>query len=430
MPPMRAVALPAKTYYRYRGNVDEVRPVATAALNEIIAALTVPLTRDEANPKVDQTGRSPRLVEVTGADYADAAEKVNQLFLTNRWADGLPIVPPTGQAIKAMLKGTSRSPDEVIGLVAPRNGVATIEKIAINAVMAGAKAEYLPVIIAAMEGFTDQDFDVTHMQTSTGSFEAALIVSGPIAKELDFNSGMGLLGHGWRANSTIGRAVRLNLLNLGQTWPGENDMALLGRVSSYTLLSFAENNEASPWEPYHASQGFRPEDSTVTVSVVGGVATVGGGAVTPWSAQRILDSVTNQISSIGTYLGGVYAAKRIVVFHPDCAAELASMGYTPERLRQYLYEKSRVPYERLSANARREVRRMIQDRQIRPDRAPLFEEGLKEGGLVPALQSPDDIHIMVAGGSPGYSFLLGYTGPNFAHETKKVTHATMTKAGR
>ena len=430
MPPMRAVALPAKTYYRYRGNVDEVRPVATAALNEIIAALTVPLTRDEANPKVDQTGRSPRLVEVTGADYADAAEKVNQLFLTNRWADGLPIVPPTAQAIKAMLKGTSRSPDEVIGLVAPRNGVATIEKIAINAVMAGARAEYLPVIIAAMEGFTDQDFDVTHMQTSTGSFEAALIVSGPIAKELDFNSGMGLLGHGWRANSTIGRAVRLNLLNLGQTWPGENDMALLGRVSSYTLLSFAENNEASPWEPYHASQGFRPEDSTVTVSVVGGVATVGGGAVTPWSAQRILDSVTNQISSIGTYLGGVYAAKRIVVFHPDCAAELASMGYTPERLRQYLYEKSRVPYERLSANARREVRRMIQDRQIRPDRAPLFEEGLKDGGLVPALQSPDDIHIMVAGGSPGYSFLLGYTGPNFAHETKKVTHATMTKAGR
>jgi hypothetical protein len=431
VPSMRAVALPAKTYYRYRGNVGEVRPVVAAAFDEIIAAWTRPLTSDEASPKAEETSRAPRFIEVGGTDYADAAEKVNQVFLANHWADGLPIIPPTEQAVSAMLKGTRRSPSEIVGIVAPRNGVATVEKVAINAVMAGAKPEYLPVILAAMEGFTDPDFDVTHMQTSTGSFEAAIVVSGPIAAELDFNSGMGLLGHGWRANSTVGRAVRLSLINLGQTWPGENDMGLLGRRSAYTLITFAENNAASPWPPYHTSRSFKPEDSTVTVSVVGGVSTLGPYAtVAVWSAERVLNAAIQQLSTIGTYLGGVYAAKRIIVLNPDAAAEFATMGYTPETLREHLYEKSRVPYEQLSANTQREVRRMLDDHQFTPDRAPIFEAALKEGGLVPALPSPDDIHLIVAGGSPGQSFLMSYSGPNFAHQTKKVTNATMTNAGR
>ncbi|HEY5567865.1 MAG TPA: UGSC family (seleno)protein [Gammaproteobacteria bacterium] len=431
VPPLRAVGLPSETYYRYRGNVEEVRPVVAAAFEEIVAAWTRPRTEEETNPKADQGAPVPRLIEVTGADYADAAENVNELFLANHWADGLPIIPPTEQAVEAMLKGTRRPRSEILGLVAPRNGVATVEKVAINAVMAGAKPEYLPVILAAIEGFTDPDFDVTHMQTSTGSFEAAIIVSGPIAKELNFNSGMGLLGHGWRANSTVGRAVRLSLLNLGQTWPGENDMGLLGRRAAYTLITFAENNDSSPWPPYHTSRGFAAEDSTVTVSVVGGVTALGPYAtVAAWSPQRVLDAAVQQLSTIGTYLGGVYAAKRIVVLTPDSAAELAAMGYTPETLREYLYEKSRVPFERLSANARRELRRMLDDHQFKPDRAPVFEAALQEGGLIPALPSPDDIHIVVAGGSPGQAFLMGYSGPNFAHQTKKVTHATMTEAGR
>ena len=431
VPSMRAIGLPAKTYYRYRGNLEEVRPVVAAAFDEIVAAWTRPLTGDEANPKAEQTSPAPRVVEVRGTDYADAAEKVNEVFLANHWADGLPIIPPTEQAVSAMLKGTRRSPSEIIGIVAPRNGVATVEKIAINAVMAGAKPAYLPVILAAMEGFTDPDFDVTHMQTSTGSFEATIIVSGPIAEELDFNSGLGLLGHGWRANSTVGRAVRLSLLNLGQTWPGENDMGLLGRRSAYTLVTFAENNAASPWPPYHTSRSFKADDSTVTVSVVSGVSALGPYAtVAVWSAERVLNAAIQQLSTIGTYLGGVYAAKRIIVLNPDAATELAAMGYTPATLREYLYEKSRVPYERLSANTRSEVQRMIDDHQFTAERAPIFQAALKEGGLVPALPSPDDIHLVVAGGSPGQSFLMGYTGPNFAHQTKKVTNATMTNAGR
>ena len=431
MPAMRAVALPANTYYRARGSVDDVRPVVAAALDEIIARLTVPRTSEEANPEALGGEQQDRTITVTGTDYADAAEVLNQLFLTNHWADGMPIIPPTEQAVAAMLAGIDRSPDEVIGLVAPKNGTATIEKIAINAVMAGAKPEYLPVIVAAMEGLTAEAFDLTHMQTSTGSFVPAVIVSGPIAQELDINSGIGLLGHGWRANSTIGRALRLSLLNLGQTWPGVNDMALLGRLPSYAFLTFAENIDASPWEPYHISQGFGADDSVVTVStVIGSVTSVGGGAVSPWTAQGILNNIVSRISGIGTYLGGVYAAKRIIVLHPDCAAELAAMGYTRESLRDYLYEQARVPYSDLSANTVREVRNMIADGRIRPDRAAIFEENLREGGRVPAAQYPEDIHILVAGGSPGYSFLLGYSGPNLAHETRKVSDATLIVEGR
>ena len=113
--------------------------------------------------------------------------------------------------------------------------MATIEKIAINAVMAGAKPEYLPVIIAAMEGLTDKSYDLLHVMASTGSFTLQIIVNGPIAKEINMDSGIGLLGYGWRANNTIGHALRLSLINLGHLWPGENDMALLGRPSSPTL---------------------------------------------------------------------------------------------------------------------------------------------------------------------------------------------------
>jgi hypothetical protein len=421
MPPMRAVALPASTYYRGRGSLEDVRPVAAAALDEMIAALTRPLTAEEENPPLEEVKAQVPTVSVTGEDYADAAEKVNRLFLENRWADGLPILPPTEKAVRLMLQATGRAPDEEIGLVKPKNGMATVRKIAVNAVMAGARPDYLPVIIAAMEGFTDENYDLTHVQASTGSFTPAIIVSGPLAEKLNFNSGMGLLGHGYRANNTVGRALRLCLLNLGQTWPGENDMALIGRLSSHTFFTFAENTAASPWEPYHVALGYQPEESTVTVSTVGGQVTMlGGGAVAPWSAQGILNNIVSNISNIGTYLGGVYAAKRIVVLHPDCAAELAEMGYTRQSLQEYLYEEARIPYSELRPNTRTAVAGMIDDGLIHPDRAPIFRESLRRGGKVPVVQRPEDIHILVAGGSPGYSFLIGYSGPNWAHQTRVV----------
>jgi len=434
MPGIRVLALPADKYYRFRASKEELQPLASTCFDSMIDALTRPLTPEEAKPSPIEKQPEGGKLQVAGRDFLDAFEKTNELFLGNHWSDGLPIVPPAPERVDKMLAGTTRSPQEIIGQVAPKNGTATVEKIAINAVMAGAKPEYFPVILAAMEGFTDRHYDLTHVQASTGSFTPVVMVDGPIAQELGFNSGIGMLGHGWRPNSTVGRALRLSLLNIGQTWPQVNDMALTGRLEAYTFFTFAEDTARSPWEPYHVSRGYKPEDSTVTVATSVNPTVFGGGAVTPWTGQGVIDSMVARVKG-----GGVvwpHSQTYILVLHPDCAVDLANHGYTRRSLQEYLYEQTRVPYEKLAGpvffghdNEVDFVRTSIADGRIRPDRAPVFLEALKPGGRVPVVQSPDDFHIMVAGGSPGYDLLFSYPGTNWANQTKRISGATLTAAG-
>jgi len=435
MPGIRTLALPADKYYVGRSNKQQLQPIASAFFDKMGDALTHPLTAEEAKPSQAQELHESANIQVTGRNFLDASEKMNDLFLSNHWADGLPIVPPTPELVKAMEAATTRSPTDVIGQGAPKNGIATVEKIAINAVMAGAKPEYFPVILAAMEGFTNKHYDLTHVMASTGSFTPVVLVDGPIAQELGFNSGIGMLGHGWRANSTVGRALRLALLNIGQTWPQVNDMALTGRLEAYTFYTFAEDTAKSPWEPYNVSQGFQAGDSTVTVSSSGNPVIFGGGAVAPWTAQGVIDQVVTQIRNRGVVWP--HAQKHILVLHPDCAVELANHGYTRRSLQEYLYEQTRVPYEKLASQVsfgqgteEEFIRTSIADGRIRSDRAQIFLDNLKPGGRVPVVQSPDDFHIVVAGGSPGYDLLFTYPGTNWAHQTVKVKGATLTKAGK
>ena len=435
MPGVRTLALPADKYYVARANKQEVQPIAEAFFDKMVAALTRPLTAEEAHPDQARKQLESANIKVTGKDFPDASEKLNELFLDNHWADGLPIVPPTPELVKAMEAGTTRSPKEVIGQVAPKNGTATVEKIAINSVMAGAKPEYFPVILAAMEGFLDKHYDLTHVVASTGSFTPVVLVDGPVAQELGFNSGIGMLGNGWRANSTVGRALQLSLLNLGQTWPQVNFMGLTGRLEAYTFYTFAEDTAKSPWEPYNVSQGFQAGDSTVTVSSSGNPVIFGGGAVAPWTAQGVIDQIATQIRNRGVVWP--HAQKHILVLHPDCAVELANHGYTRKSLQEYLYEQTRVPYEKLNKQVsfgqgteEEFIRASIADGRIRPDRAQIFLDNLKPGGRLPVVQSPDDFHIVVAGGSPGYDLLFTYPGTNWAHQTVKITGATLTKAGQ
>ena len=434
MPGIRMIALPADTYYRSRSTQAELQPIAAKVFDQMVDDLVRPLTAEEAKPSQIQKQHENTNIKITGTDYQDAYQNVNDLFLDSRWGDGLPVVPPTPSLVKAMLAATTRSPDEVVGQVAPKNGTATVEKIAVNAVMAGAKPEYFPVILAAMDGLVDKHFDLTHVQASTGSFTPVVIVNGPLAKELNFNSGIGMLGHGWRANSTVGRSLRLALLNIGQTWPAVNDMALTGRLEAYTFFTFAEDEAKSPWEPYHVSLGYKPEDSTVTVATSGTPVVLGGGAVAPWTAQGILDTVVAR--STNPFLW-VHSQTFVLVLHPDCAYELGKLGYTRKSLQEWLYEHTKIPYEKITSattgfghdSAVKEIQTSIDDGRIRPDRAQIFRDALKPGGRVPIVQSPDDFHIFVAGGSPGYSLLFSYPGPNWANETKKISGATLTKGG-
>jgi len=215
VPNMRIVAVAADKYYRERISKERARPVAQEYFERMIASLTMPITKDEKST-VHKKG-SANTIKISGDTMEETLENFNDLYLSNHWSDGLPVVAPTPERVKWMLTGTDRAPDEKIGTISPRNGMATIEKIAINAVMAGAKPEYMPVIIAAIEGLADPKFDDLHFATSTGSFNLLIAVSGPIAEEIGMSNGLGMFSYGNRANSSIGRAVRLSIINFGQT---------------------------------------------------------------------------------------------------------------------------------------------------------------------------------------------------------------------
>jgi hypothetical protein len=383
MPALRMVSLPSDKWYTLRRDLNELRPVAEQAIDDIIDAMTRPLTAEEANPPQQQTEDiGPPEFVVTADSYLSALEKFNELYLENHMGDGLPMIPPTAERLKWMLAGTSRSPDEVLGKCPLKLGTVTIEKIAINAVMAGAKPEYLPVIIAAMECFVGESGQgqegeyFFHTLGSSGAFNLVIMVNGPIAEEINMNSGMGLFGHGWRANNTIGRAVRLSTINIGHCWPRVNDMALTGRPSAHTWYTFAENEEASLWEPYHVSRGFKKEDSTVTVGKVNSIySTYGGGAVGLWKAESILDQMMERIFRRGaTY----------IAFNPEIHVELNKLGFTRQSVQEWISEKTEMPAK--------------------------------------------DIHITVAGGVPGYTVMWGMLNTN-ALVTKRIHGATLTIAG-
>jgi len=239
----------------YVGGVDPVtgKPV----MEEVIEALTSPLN-DEDEKKVSFDRSTPRLVE------PDTEENLHRLFLENHWTDGLPIVLPTEERVAEMLAATSHEPDEVVGRMRPTSTREaweyTVEKVAVNAVMAGAKPEYFPVILALAST------QVTARPSTTTSAAAMAVVNGPIRHEIAMNWGIGAMGPYNHANATIGRAYGLLSQNLqGGSQPGGTYLGSQGNSYGYNSLTFAENEERSPWQPFHVEHGFKQEDSVVSV---------------------------------------------------------------------------------------------------------------------------------------------------------------------
>src|SRR5512140_652956 len=194
------------------------------------------------------------------SDMAEAME----LCSAKGWTDGLPVVPPTEPRISAMLAAAGLEPDLEIAFIENRQVSVTAEKVAINAVLAGCKPEYMPVIVAAVEALADPLYGYHGPATSTGGSAVFMVVNGPIARELDINCGDNLFGPGWRANATIGRAVRLIMRNVIGTLPGELDRSSLGHGGKYTYC-IAENEAESPWPPLHATRGLRRDQNAVTI---------------------------------------------------------------------------------------------------------------------------------------------------------------------
>ncbi|MFC1932424.1 hypothetical protein ACFLXU_02175 [Chloroflexota bacterium] len=337
---------------------------------------------------------------LTSAQFlvADSAEAVSNLFFEKGWSDGLPIIPPTENAVERMLAGTNREPADVVADIPPQWGEATVEKIAINAVMAGCLPEYMPVIITAVTVMCDEKFNLRSVQATTHPVSPLVIVNGPVAEKLDINGRSGAFGPGWRSNATIGRAIRLILMNIGGAFPGKTDMATQSQPSKYTFC-IAENEEANPWEPLHIERGFDALTSTVTVVAAESPHNINDHeAIT---AEEVLTTIVGTITTMGNNNVLNQSGNPILALGPEHAATIAGSGFSKSDVKAFIHEKARIP------------RRRFHERVIK-HRFPDFDED----ALIPITPEKEDIVIIVVGGPGKHSSFL----PTFSY-TRSITKA-------
>jgi hypothetical protein len=279
-------------------------------------------------------------------EFADTEDPV-ELAYARGWTDGLPVTPPTDERVIAMLKGTTRKPNELVGRIPPFLADCTVEKVAINAVMAGCKPEYLPVLLAALEAALEPMFTLHGVLATTYFSSPIIIVNGPVAKRIGMNSGINVLGQGNRANSTIGRALNLIVLNVGGGRPGEADRSTLGAPSKYTLC-FAEDESDPAWEPLSVARGFRRGASTVTLfQGHGPEAFVDQKSRTPEALTR---SFAMSLVKMG-HPKLVQSARAILVLSPEHYAIYREAGWDRKRIERALYEATIRPGTELVAGA-------------------------------------------------------------------------------
>jgi hypothetical protein len=329
----------------------------------------------------------------------DSLAAINNLFIEKGWSDGLPVIPPTEQAVELMLTGTKRNPADIVAAIPPCWGKATVEKIAINAVMAGCLPEYMPVIITAVEAMADQRFRLAEIQPTTHPVAPLIIVNGPIAKKLDINSKAGAFGPCWRANATIGRAIRLLLLNIGGALPGKLDLSTQGQPSKFTYC-IAENEEDSPWEPLHVEKGFDAAVSTVTAVAAENPHNINEHVAI--NGEEMLISICNAVMNTGANNVLFQEGSPVIALGPEHAATIAADGYSKNDVRDYIYEKSRIPLNRFH-------RRAIDK----------YYPGWDENATVPITARKEDIIIIVVGGTGKHSsYLPAFIPPSVTKEIK------------
>ena len=318
--------------------------------------------------------------------FSGAYEEVDGFYQAQGWTDGLPIVAPSAAAVEECLRWTDRDRRELLAVLPPRQGEATVERIAVNAVMAGCRPEYLPVILTAIEALADPRFNLDSVQATTHPVAPLLVVNGPIGRELGINAGYNAFGQGCRANATIGRAVRLVLMNVGGGLPGTGDRATQGSPAKFAYC-VAENEAESPWEPLHVEAGLPRETSTVTVF----------GAEGPHNIQDhysntgigVLRTIAGAMGQAGSnnLLG---AGWPLLSLGPEHAATIARDGFTKRRVKEFLFEHARFPLARLGAEYRayQIERRGVVDA---PDT------------MVSIVRAPEDLSVIVVGGAGKHS---------------------------
>ena len=331
--------------------------------------------------KVPLAAKFPRQrVEVVRGPDPEA--EVNRRFYLRGWTDGLPVVPPTLGRVEEALSWAPAAdvPDAVLGELDPLKGLATVEKVAANAVMAGCRPEYFPVVLAAVRAIADPAFNLRGVQTTDENVTPLVVVCGPIARAIGMNASFGALGPGWQANAAIGRAVRLVMNNIGGGWPAAVSFAGLGHPGRYTLC-LSERTELSPWPPLHVELGFDSNESAVVVLRAESVINVTGGLAD-------LASVMGSAASGFTMLHGGVAA---VVIAPFVAKELAEAGLSKDGVKRRLWRDGRLP-------ASEWRRTWLHERLIGARQWPDWVREGEHEGAIPAVATPEDLVVLVAGG--------------------------------
>ncbi|MBI5967472.1 MAG: hypothetical protein HY882_06425 [Deltaproteobacteria bacterium] len=380
-------------------NKEEAERLGESALDEIIHVLSS--SAGQLAEEYRKRDVSPRQIfqarplftagkgEKEKVAVPDSLEAISNLFYARGWTDGLPIVPPTEERVARMLQHTDRDPEEVVALVPPRWGKATVKKIATNAVMAGCLPSYLPVILTATEAMSEESFNLFGVQATTNPAAPLMVVNGPIAKELEINSGYNVFGQGWRSNATMGRAIRLILTNIGGGTPGVGDRSTLGQPGKYSYC-IAENEGQSPWDPLHVEKGFPKDSSTVTmVGAAGPHNIISSGSS---RAEEVLSTIAGAMTAAGNnnlFMG----TEAFLVLSPEHAGLMANAGFSKAEIRKFIFDRARVPAEKFSEGNMEIIRKW------RPE--AVIEEGGKTWVLV--AEKPENICIVVAGGAGAHS---------------------------
>ena len=359
---------------------EEVKIKAENSLDEVLKMTDFKNSIDKTNEDV-----IPEIIDLQGSPG-----DISRAYYDKGWTDGLPIVPPTLELIQSMLTGTKHSPNEIIGKLAPQAGIATVEKIAVNAVMAGCQPNYLPVLLAAVEAMSEPANNMKAWASTTGSNSPLLIINGDIRKELNINCGTNALGIGRMANASIGRAISLIVRNIGGAKPGITDMTTIGAGWEFSNCA-GENEESLPhlWSAFNIEAGY-PGESTVTVKPVGSQVDVFHHATSEF--RQILDTIAAGVVGINSF-GMIKGHQLIIFFSPEAAVLVDKDLWSKENIRKYIFEKARQPlktWKKLGDN--------IMLSEMLPETSKESEEY-----MMPMLSSTEDIIIYVVGGAGKHS---------------------------
>jgi hypothetical protein len=369
------------------------RNTLEVTLDRVVSNLTVAERQDEIS-------KEPAAREIV---FAGSAEEVNEHFLKQQWSDGLPVVPPTVERVERFLKSTKRAPDEVLGVMLPDKRAATVWSVAVNAVMAGCRPEYMPILIALVEAMADPAYGVEHSGNTPGS-ETLIILNGPVIKELGFNNTQGVMRDGFQPNTSIGRFWRLYLRNVAGFLPHKTDKATFGNTWRVVVPENEDVLAKIGWNSIGVEMGFKPGDSTITIArYTGGDVSASFSGSTPEELLPYLaDSVYRKLSwHLAFNMGLGYGTLRpLILLTPILAESIAKAGWSKRDVQQYIFDHARIPASQFERFMREWNSRPIWNLsdEVALGKIPkVFAESDDPDRLVPLVWSPDQYMIAVTG---------------------------------